>query len=82
MVPTEDVGEALRESVQEHARADVQIGVQLSGGLNSSLVARLLRDSLPRDYELHSYCVGPMDSGFGEFGYARRAAQAAGTIPP
>ena len=79
-VPTEDLGEALRESVREHARADVPIGVQLSGGLDSSLVARLLRDSLPRDYELHSYCVGPTDSGFGEFGYARRAARAAGTI--
>jgi len=79
-VPTEDVGEALRESVREHARADVPIGVQLSGGLDSSLVARLLRDSLPRDYELHSYYIGPVESGWGEFGYARRAARAARTI--
>jgi asparagine synthase (glutamine-hydrolysing) len=79
-VPVEEVRETLRESVREHARADVPIGVQLSGGLDSSLVARLLRDALPRDYALHSYCIGPTDSGFGEFGYARRAARAAGTI--
>ena len=75
-----DVREALRESVKEHAPADVPVGVQLSGGLNSSLVARFLRDALPRDYELHSYCIGPVDSGWNEFGYARRAARTARTI--
>jgi asparagine synthase (glutamine-hydrolysing) len=79
-VAIEDVREALRDSVREHARADVPIGVQLSGGLDSSLIARLLRDALPRGYALHSYCIGPTDIGYGEFGYARRAARAAGTL--
>ena len=79
-VPVEDVRAALTESVREHARADVPVGVQLSGGLDSSLLTRLLRDVLPPDYPLHSYCIGPTDSDFGEFGYARRAARSAGTI--
>ena len=79
-VPVEDVRDIIWESVREHARADVPVGVQLSGGLDSSLLARLLRDALPRDYPLHSYCVGPIDNSFGEFGYARRAARVAKTI--
>lgn len=79
-VAVEEVRAALRDSVSEHAAADVPVGVQLSGGIDSSLVTHLLRDALPPDYELHSYCIGPTDSGFGEFGYARRAARAARTI--
>jgi len=79
-VGAEAVRGALRESIKEHAPADVPVGVQLSGGLDSSLIARLLRDTLPRDYELHSYYIGPVESGWGEFGYARRAARAARTI--
>jgi len=77
---SDEVREALRTSVVEHAPADVPVGIQLSGGLDSSLIARLLRDALPRDYELHSFCVSPVDSGWSEFGYARHAAKAAGTI--
>lgn len=77
---SEDVRDALRASVIEHAPADVPVGIQLSGGLDSSLIARLLRDALPHDYELHSYCVSPLENGFSEFGYARRAAKVAGTI--
>ena len=77
---SDEVREALRTSVLEHAPADVPVGIQLSGGLDSSLIARLLRDALPRDYELHSFCVSPLESGWSEFGYARRAAKVAGTI--
>lgn len=76
----EELREALHASVTEHAPADVPVGIQLSGGLDSSLLARLMRDALPEGYELHSYCIGPQERGWAEFSYARDAAKAARTI--
>lgn len=76
----DEVREALRASVTEHAPADVPVGVQLSGGLDSSLLARLMRDALPDSYELHSYCTGPLERSWGEFSYARDAAKSAKTV--
>jgi asparagine synthase (glutamine-hydrolysing) len=76
----EELREALHASVTEHAPADVPVGIQLSGGLDSSLLASLMRDALPKDYELHSYCIGPHERSWGEFSYARDAARAAKTI--
>jgi asparagine synthase (glutamine-hydrolysing) len=75
-----ELREALHASVAEHAPADVPVGIQLSGGLDSSLLARLMRSVLPKDYELHSYCIGPHERSWGEFSYARDAAKAAKTI--
>ena len=79
-VSVDEVRDTLCASVTEHAPADVPVGIQLSGGLDSSLIARLLRDVLPQSYQLHSYCIGPVDSGWSEFGYARQAARIARTI--
>jgi asparagine synthase (glutamine-hydrolysing) len=76
----DELREALHASVTEHAPADVPVGIQLSGGLDSSLLARLIRDVLPEGYELHSYCIGPYERSWGEFSYARDAAKAAKTI--
>ena len=76
----EELREALHASVTEHAPADVPVGIQLSGGLDSSLLARLMRDVLPKGYDLHSYCIGPQERGWAEFSYARDAAKAAKTI--
>src|SRR4029453_7105473 len=76
----EEIREALHASVTEHASADVPVGIQLSGGLDSSLLARLMRSVLPEGYELHSYCIGPLERSWGEFSYARDAAKAAKTI--
>jgi asparagine synthase (glutamine-hydrolysing) len=77
---TAELREALHASVMEHTPADVPVGIQLSGGLDSSLLARLMRDVLPKNYELHSYCIGPYERSWGEFSYARDAAKAAKTI--
>jgi len=76
----EELRGALHASVTEHAPADVPVGIQLSGGLDSSLLARLMRDVLPKGYELHSYCIGPYERGWSEFSYARDAAKAAKTV--
>ena len=35
-----------------------------------------MRDVLPKNYELHSYCIGPYERSWGEFSYARDAAKA------
>jgi len=76
----DELRKALHASMVEHAPADVPVGVQLSGGLDSSLLARLMRDVLPASYELHSYCIGPHERSWSEFSYARAAAKAAKTI--
>ena len=76
----QDLREALHASVMEQAPADVPVGIQLSGGLDSSLLARLMRDALPQGYDLHSYCIGPYERNWREFSYARDAAKAAKTI--
>jgi asparagine synthase (glutamine-hydrolysing) len=55
--------------------ADVPIGVLLSGGLDSSLVAALMRPHLPR---LHSFAVGL--PGSSDLHHARAMADALGTI--
>ncbi len=48
--------ELLSESVKLRLQADVPIGILLSGGLDSSLIAALARKTSPR--EIHTYTVG------------------------
>lgn len=51
----EDISEALRRAVEKQLVSDVPVGVFLSGGLDSSLLAALMR---PHVDELHSFTVG------------------------
>jgi asparagine synthase (glutamine-hydrolysing) len=61
---------ALKSAVEKRLVADVPVGVFLSGGLDSSLVAALMR---PHVNELHSFVVGM--EGSEDLKYARRAAE-------
>lgn len=49
------VENSLKESVKKRLMSDVPIGVFLSGGLDSSIIAALMREEIP---ELHSFSVG------------------------
>jgi asparagine synthase (glutamine-hydrolysing) len=61
---------SLKSAVEKRLVADVPVGVFLSGGLDSSLVAALMR---PHVDELHSFSVGM--EGSDDLKYARRAAE-------
>jgi asparagine synthase (glutamine-hydrolysing) len=76
----DEVRNVLFQSVKEHVVADVPFGIQLSGGLDSTLVAHFSKATISHRDELHSFCIGPTDPGWAEFEYARCAASAIGTI--
>ncbi|MFN4218022.1 MAG: asparagine synthase B [Candidatus Bipolaricaulia bacterium] len=69
------VREALSAAVTKRLISDVPVGVFLSGGLDSSLVAALMREHIP---ELHSFSVGT-PAGQDPI-YARKVAQHLGTV--
>ena len=51
--PLDRLDELLRASVRDRIVADVPVGVFLSGGVNSSLIAALARESRARSHGLH-----------------------------
>jgi asparagine synthase (glutamine-hydrolysing) len=69
-----EVRRRLDEAVRKRLMADVPIGVFLSGGLDSSLVAALMR---PHTAELHSFAAGM--PGAPDLAAARRVAEHLGT---
>jgi asparagine synthase (glutamine-hydrolysing) len=64
----------LRESVQKRLLADVPVGISLSGGLDSSIVAMLANAGTDH---LHSFAVGM--EGSEDIAAARKMAQVLGT---
>lgn len=68
--------QTLREAVRKRVTAGGTIGVLLSGGLDSSLVAAMVRREVPGD--LHSFAVGV--AGSPDLRNARRVAEFLGTI--
>ncbi|WP_433788714.1 asparagine synthase (glutamine-hydrolyzing) [Actinoplanes sp. CA-252034] len=72
------VQEELRRQVRALSVADVPIAAVLSGGLDSSLVSALLRESVP---ELHTFTVAYAgDWPFDERRYATAAAEHIGSV--
>lgn len=69
----EDVEALLKQSVHEHMLSDVPIGVQLSGGLDSSLISAIVRDEVDGD-ELHSFSIGYSDPAWNEFPFSREVS--------
>lgn len=77
--PTEVINTLLEESVAEHMLADVPVGIQLSGGVDSSLIGALVRRNIPHGQELHSFSIGLRDKDWNEFPYSRQVSQLLGT---
>jgi asparagine synthase (glutamine-hydrolysing) len=69
--------EALTEAFDLRMVADVPVGLFLSGGIDSSIVACLLARN--RGLRLRTYTIGYSDNGFNEIPYAREIAQELGT---
>jgi asparagine synthase (glutamine-hydrolysing) len=73
---TEQLGELLRQSVRRSVVADVPVGVFLSGGVDSSLIAALAAEAGP---DLTAFTVrvggGALDASFDETPYAIAVAR-------
>jgi len=68
----------LKNSVTKHLRSDVPLGVYLSGGIDSSLMALLSSDILGGE-NIHTFTIGSSESSFDESHIARRTARILGT---
>jgi asparagine synthase (glutamine-hydrolysing) len=66
----------LRTAVRRRLEADVPVGVFLSGGIDSTVIATLATETHPR---IESFNIGFEEKSFDERAYARLAAQSAGT---
>jgi len=67
----------LAEAVRLHLRSDVPVGVLLSGGLDSSLIAALAAAEM--EEPLRTFTVGFADSGLDERKHAQAVAAAVGS---
>ena len=72
-----ELGRRLKAVVAQQLVADVPVGVQLSGGVDSSLVTALM-DTIRRErgdaHPVQSFSIGFDIAQFSELGYARRVA--------
>lgn len=80
-VPFDELCERLREvmrcSVRRHLRADVPVGLYLSGGIDSSVLAILASEHLGN--ALHTFSIGFEDENFDETPYQKIVADRLGT---
>jgi asparagine synthase (glutamine-hydrolysing) len=67
----------LEDSVRAHLLADVPVGVLLSGGIDSSVLAALAADVSP--YRVSTFSIGFKERSFNELDLARRVAARYGT---
>ncbi|OGV50892.1 MAG: asparagine synthase (glutamine-hydrolyzing) [Lentisphaerae bacterium GWF2_52_8] len=67
----------LAESVKLHLRSDVELGVQLSGGVDSSLITALASRELHRRF--HSFSISFAESDFDESRYQKMSSERYGT---
>ena len=75
---TEDVLDGLRESVQAHLIADVEVGAFLSGGIDSSLIVALAKQVAGRSFPTFSISF-PGSGMYDESAHARSVAEHIGT---
>jgi asparagine synthase (glutamine-hydrolysing) len=73
---TEELEELLTESFKLRMVADVPVGMFLSGGIDSSLVAALLTK---KGYKLKTFTIGFNEKEYNEAPYAKRVAEYLGT---
>jgi asparagine synthase (glutamine-hydrolysing) len=68
----------MRDSVRAHLVSDVPVGVLLSGGVDSCLLAALAAEET--DYPLHTFSIGFEERSFDELDDARLVAERYGTV--
>jgi len=68
-----DLETILEQAVRRHLVADVPVGLQLSGGVDSSLVAILA--SRAQGDKFHTFSIGLSDPSWNEFTYSREVAK-------
>ncbi|MFH1621467.1 MAG: asparagine synthase (glutamine-hydrolyzing) [Patescibacteria group bacterium] len=68
----EEIFDVLTRAVERHLIADVPIGLQLSGGVDSSLVAAIASRIKP--VQFHTFSIGLSDEAWNEFKYSRQVA--------
>lgn len=70
---------ALKDSLRKHIISDVPLGVMLSGGVDSSLLAGLMKEELGSGIKSFAVGYGEGGEGFDERKYARKVAEHLGT---
>src|SRR2546430_7897491 len=74
----EELRSRVRDSVRAHLVSDVPVGVLLSGGVDSSLLAALAAEESSET--LRTFSIGFEERSFDELGDARRVAERYGTL--
>ena len=73
----ETTRDLLREAVRYQLRSDVEVGILLSGGIDSSAVAALAAPLAGK--KLHSFSIGFSEASYNELPYAEMVARKVGT---
>jgi asparagine synthase (glutamine-hydrolysing) len=76
-VLVDELRERLRDSVKAHLLADVPVGVLLSGGVDSSVLAALAATVSP--HQVATFSIGFRERTFNELDLARQVAERYGT---
>jgi len=71
------IHDTFQEAVRKRLMSDVPFGCLLSGGLDSSLVAYMVRSCIPKCFPLHTFTIGLPNAP--DFAYARNVATFLGT---
>ena len=73
---SDELDSLLNETVSAHLLSDVEVGVFLSGGIDSSVVAAIA--ARHQDTAISSFSIGVKDQTFNELPYAQMAAEHCG----
>lgn len=74
----QNLEDILTESIKSHLMSDVPVGVQLSGGIDSSLVSYIAHKNSSQ--AIHSFSIGLKDNKWNEFEYSDAVAKKLGTV--
>jgi len=67
------------ETVEMRLMSDVPLGMFLSGGIDSSTIAALMKRIVPSDQKIKTFSVGYREVEYSELGFARELADEIGT---